>query len=510
MMATTAWAAALPLDQIIRLDGNNVGDEDVHLMRASDGSFVHTWVHADSTEISGEKRYVMAIQLQIYSKDGQASFGEHGKRLINQPTSSAEFGYCVAEASNGDLLVAYADSRNAKAEDVQTELYIYRFKKDGTPVWPETGVKVPVKHTHTTGVIQALDMQPTFCVSGDNIYLHVYREEVYKDGEKNTAYDNLQLFGINPSNGESLWAILEEWRMAHFEPCENGDAYLLYSADDGKMFGMRVDKNGAYVWSAPVEIGGTVGMGTIMPMEPKCAFDEAGNLMMGYIVYPGTSIVKQQVMNCLTKDGKVLSAPVRGDTISVGQVHKIAYAARGNSMFMSWGWDYPNTSDIPTAIRANAFNSDGSYSWSAIGQNAVTLATNKQKSYDVIGAVPQDNGWVVAYFEQTILYQGNLHVAKLSDAGEVMWTKQVGKDSIDYTTVAMAYDDKNAYIVYASWVGEKGMYTIGTDITDEHNMPSSVANVPEERKGNMKIMRNGMLYIIRDGKMYNAQGARVE
>lgn len=300
--------------------------------------------------------------------------------------------------------------------------------------------------------------------------------------------------------------------MAHFTPCENGDAYLLYSGSDGKMFGNRMDKNGASVWSAPVEIGGVVGMGVILPAEPNCALDEDGNLMLGYYVYPGeSSLIRQQVMNRLTKDGKVLSAPVCGDAVSVGYVQdKTASAARGNSMFLAWSWYYPGSGDDTKYIHANAFNTDGSYSWSTIGQNAVVLCEHQGESDKAVGVVPQDNGWVVVYFRGTKLYQGNLHVTKLSDAGEVMWTKQLGKDSIDYNTVSMTYDDKNAYIVYSSWNGVKGMFAICTDITDEHNLPSSVATVPEERKGTMKVMRNGMLYIIREGKTYNAQGAIVE
>ena len=513
MMAQTTWAAWQPDDKkIIPLDGDRITDDDVKVMRTSDGSFVHTWIYPDTATVSGEKRDIMAIQMQVYSKDGVPSFGEHGLRLVNQPTPKDDFGYSIVEASNGDLLLAYSDTRTVSAEERQRELYVYRFKKDGTPVWAATGVKVPIKHAHTTGVLYAIEMQPTLCVSGDNIYLYTYYEEYYKEGDKNLAYDDMQMFGINPSDGSALWSVAEKLRMIHLEPCENGDAYMLFSADDGKMFGNRIDKNGASVWSAPVEIGGVVGMGTILPAEPNCALDEDGNLMLGYYVYPGeSSLIRQQVMNRLTKDGKVLSAPVCGDKVSVGYVQdKTASAARGNSMFLAWSWYHPGSGDDTKYIHANAFNTDGSYSWSTIGQNAVVLCEHQGDDDKPVGVVPQDNGWVVVYFEGTKLYQGNLHVTKLSDAGEVMWTKQLGKDSIDFNTVSMTYDDKNAYIVYSSWNGVKGMFGICTDITDEHNLPSSVATVPEERKGTMKVMRNGMLYIIREGKTYNAQGAIVE
>ena len=50
----------------------------------------------------------------------------------------------------------------------------------------------------------------------------------------------------------------------------------------------------------------------------------------------------------------------------------------------------------------------------------------------------------------------------------------------------------------------------GLLLVENYKMPTAVENIGSKADETQKIMRNGILYILRNGKVFNAQGARVE
>jgi hypothetical protein len=50
----------------------------------------------------------------------------------------------------------------------------------------------------------------------------------------------------------------------------------------------------------------------------------------------------------------------------------------------------------------------------------------------------------------------------------------------------------------------------GLLLVENYNAPTGVEQVQGDKVQGTKVLRNGILYILRNGKVFNAQGARVE
>ena len=145
-------------------------------LRTDDGKTVLTWLRWSEGLELDDPASGYSLHLQVFDAEGKAMFGDEGIIVCDKPTASYTTDYGLALASNGDILIAYMDTRN-DANKQMMDVYVYRYDQEGQPVWSADGVKIVAKITQVEGS----QYGPSLCVSGDNIYVSLIHSELFNE-----------------------------------------------------------------------------------------------------------------------------------------------------------------------------------------------------------------------------------------------------------------------------------------------------------------------------------------
>ena len=497
-------------DQAVRLDGNNTAQSLLRSIRTAEGNIILSWVRCETAGLSDDNGGYR-LYVQVFNADGSMRFGQNGLCISNKRTNTYTTDYSLALAPNGDILLAYWDARDdASLEHINA--YLYRYTQAGQAVWSADGIRVPVQYA-VTNPAYAEDASPQWCISGDNIYLALYHIEAVNQDAAPT--ENCQLFRIN-DDGSCAWnaPMVVNYPMVLLQPCADGDAYMVYSADGMHLHGQRLRADGSFAWAQAVAIGDDVISNGFYVPTPQAVTDSLGDLLLTYRVLSDWS--GYQVLNRLTKEGQVYTQSVSLNHSTDGDAGGAACGVKGQSICVAW--DYAATNN-QKQLMTNLLGSDGTYLWAGNRQYGQVLAANNMWGFVPMAVIPQANGWVLIYGDCTGWNSANMMVAKLTDTGEQLWSKQIATSDVVTFSFSVAYDADHAYIFYAQEAeyddegeeiaGSGGMYVLYTDITDEGNKQSGLEAVSLPSSSVSKVLYNGKMVITRSGKIYTTTGIQL-
>ena len=445
-------------DSFTRLDKEDVSEQMLmKTLRTADGKTIHTWLRWSEGLTWADPQAGFYLHLQVFDAAGYALLGDEGIIVSNKPTPTYATDYGLALAPNGDILLAYPDSRN-DGERARNDVYLYRYTQQGESVWSTEGVKVAVEGTAESNVVA-----PSLCVSGENVFLSMKRGD-------ETSHD-IQVVRIN-ADGSRVWDsnLTLATDMLTMSQAPDGDVYLIYSNATYGLEAQRLNKDKQNVWTSPVTIEEEPlsGEGTYVP-EPLCANDEEGGVMLAYRKL--LTLTGYEVYNHLSPDGSVLPQAVLGTGSTDGDSGASVMATKDGKALIAWK---QTTEDHQLQVYINLFNNDGSSAWSE-HPLGIVLDAGSEWDYRPVKLIPQSDGWVLLYGDATDWNAAKFIACKINDQGEEVWRKQLGEGDFRSSGFSVVYDDKYAYIFFTrdddvSETGEiipgsGGMFVMCVDIT---------------------------------------------
>lgn len=476
------------------------GQNTMKTLRTADGKTIHTWLRQVPGVNWNDPAFGYYLHLQIFDAEGKALFGNEGLLISERPTPTYTTDYGLALAPNGDILIAYNDSRD-DATKTNRSVYVYRYNQQGQTVWSADGVKMTAKVTHAAGSEYA----PSLCVSGDNIYLSMMHSEVYKEkaNENNwqpdpefpdepmpeyveVGYMDLQVVRLN-DDGTPVWSdnVVQPCMMMLLLPAPEGNAYMIYNNATYGMEAQRINKDGQNVWNAPVTVEAeALTPGNFMP-TPLYAFDDEGGLALAYRKL--TAWGGYEVFNHLSPDGKVFPQAVLGNGSTDGDAGSDVLAVRGQLAYVVW--------ELKTAARTlhtNLFKLDGSYAWEGGKSEGVAIDALSMWAFRPVKIIPQADGWVVFYGNAVEWNAAKFIVCKVNDEGKILWSKQLAEGDFRSSGFSIVNDEKYAYIFFTRdeeynedgnvIAGSGGMFVMCVDISNAGNDPTGIQETVVRRQ----------------------------
>ena len=489
LVCSTAWAQWKPSDtDYTSLDKEGTSGQMIpRALHTPEGKTVLTWLRYEGAFFDDPPAGFF-LHLQIFDAEGKALFDDGGLLVSKKPTASFTSNYSLALAPNGDILIAFLDTRNDANKNL-TNVYVYRYDQTGKPVWSADGVKVASKVALAAGS----DHSPSLCVSGNNIYLSMRHME-----EEHSDY---QVVRLN-DDGTPAWTenLLLSADMLVLQPAPDGGAYLIYNSSTYGIEAQRINKDGQYVWATATTVEtGVIGDDSYVP-APQCTVDEEGCVVMTYRLI--LILTGYEVYNRLTPDGKVLSPSVLANGSTENDAGSDLFAIRGQQALIVWKLVVePSTQTLYT----NLLKLDGSYAWKGGKEKGFTLDAGSDWDYHPVAVIPQSDGWVILYGDATEWNSAKFLMCKISDEGEKVWSKQLAEADFRSSGFAVVNDDKYAYIFFTREEeyddhGEVipnsgGIFVMCVDITK--GTPTGISATLKE-KGEM-----------RSEKWFNLNGQRV-
>ena len=445
-------------DSYTRLDKEGVSEQMLlKTLRTADGKTILTWLRWSEGLTWADPQAGFYLHLQVFDAAGKALFGDEGIIVSNKPTPTYATDYGLALAPNGDILLAYPDTRN-DGERTRNDVYLYRYTQQGESVWSTEGVKVAVEGTAESNVVA-----PSICVSGEHVFLSMRRGD-------DTTHD-IQLARIN-ADGSRIWDtnLVLSTDMLTMSQAPDGDVYLIYSNATYGLEAQRLNKDKQNVWATPVTIEEEPlsGEGTFVE-APLCSVDKEGGVMLAYRKL--LTLTGYQVFNHLSADGSVLPQAVLGNGSTDGDSGASVMATKDGKALIAWK---QTTEDHQLQVYINLFNNDGSSAWSE-HPLGIVLDTGSEWDYRPVKLIPQSEGWVLLYGDATDWNAAKFIACKINDQGEEVWRKQLGEGDFRSSGFSVVYDDNYAYIFFTrdddvSETGETipgsgGMFVMCVDIT---------------------------------------------
>lgn len=434
-------------------------------LRTSDGKTILTWLRPAEGVVWSDPSFGFFLHLQIFDTAGNALLGDEGLIVSDKPTATFVSDYGLALAPNGDILIAFSDVRN-DAEKKRHHVFVYRYDQQGQPVWSADGVKMNAKVTQEAGSQNT----PSFCVSGDNVYLSFTHVE--EDSE------NIQVVRLN-DDGATAWDdnLLLAADMLTMQAASDGDVYLFYNNDSFQLLAQRLNRNGQNVWSAVTTVEEDALSGEVANVPaPLCAIDEEGGVVLAYRKL--LTLSGYQVYNRLSPDGSVLSQAVLGNGSTDGDAGTSIMNTKSGKTLIAWRQE---TEAHQLLMYMNLFHLDGSYAWSD-NPTGIVLDAGSEWDYRPVSLIPQTDGWVLLYGDGTEWNTANFIACKIDDQGETIWRKQLAEGDFRSSGFSVVYDDTYAYIFFtreAEYNGgvidpdSGGMFVMCVDISNAGN-PSGI------------------------------------
>lgn len=489
LVASSASAQWNPSDTEYTIVGTDsiYGQGGLKTLHTPQGNTIITWTEWPKGVNYDDPISGYNLHLQIYDKDGKAKLPKGGCVVCSKPTLSWTTDYGLSLADNGDIILAYFDSRN-DATKSKSQMFAYRYTQDGQPVWDADGICF----TPTTVYNSGQEVAPQIIASGDNIYFacHHYETHLVKADSTNwqpspfdpeepmpdsveVSYGTFQLQNLN-SDGTYKWAEPKVFEVenAYLYAAPEGNLYFLYSNAGYGLDVQLINGEGENVWGKVVNVEKeSLSGGDYFP-APTVEPDDQGGLALAYRKL--TQWTGYIVLNHLQNDGTVLDEAVICNGTMDGDGDNPKLATRGDRAVVAWKYQYNN----PQLI-VNEFTLDGDYTWEGDSLLGYVVAENDQWGVVPVKVIPQQNGWVMLYGDATSWNGANFYVEKIDDNGRTMWKKQIAENNFKSSGFSVTYDDQNAYVFYTcekeigdDWEeipGPGGLRLMVVDITDGTN-----------------------------------------
>lgn len=403
------------------------------LLKTDDGKIIVTWLRPELNNAG------YFLHLQIFDKNGTPMFPEEGVVVSSKKTPGYTTDYSLAFAPNGDILIAYGDSRNDTEGQELIEVYVYRYNQKGEPVWDKDGIKVVTEKINSETPAPQ-DLSPSFCVSDKNIYLSVFHVE-----EDNRVY---QIFKLK-EDGTPEWTspLKKENKYVFIAPSSKGNAYLIYVNAKLGLDAKVIDAAGKDVWEKPVTIEKGEVVSEVFMAKPVIVPEDDGSIFISYRRLIG--MTGYYVLNKISADGSFVEDVKSCSSSEENNIISVAMGVRDHKALLAWEEIFE---DKTYAFSANLFDAKGNTVW---GENyaGVKLDTNDVEGIFPDAVIPQsDGGWVILYERKTNWNTADLMLQKIDKDGQKVWQRQIGTKSMDINEVAVEYDSTKAYIFYTMTV----------------------------------------------------------
>lgn len=460
-MMMAAW---VPDDYAsIKLDKEGAdGQVQMKTLRTDEGKIILTWLRGERKDY-----FAYELHLQVFDEDGNAMFGDEGIIVSDKPTRTWNTDYGLALAPNGDIIMAYTDIRNDMEYEEETEVYLYRYSQDGEPVWDPDGVLFPSWNANPN-TFSAEDENPAVCVSGDNIYAAIVRNEYF--GGMQSVWEMVRFNDdgtVNPNFKKTL-----NCRVLTMNPAPNGYVYCVYNNSNRGYDADMLDEDLISVWGEPVTIESRpISNGYYYP-TPLTAVNEDDVLMLSYRVL--TDFYGFQVVNYVDPEGNFAAEAISCNNSIDGNAGSAQMGVKENRAMVAWEWAYSSSANY---INVNVIDDYDNFFWTGDLEYGLSLDMNSDWGFTPVKVIPVYDGWVVLYGNSTSWNGANFMVTMIDEAGLVVWTKQICEDNFKSSGFSVVYDENNAYIFYTqetqyddNWneiPGSSGMYVMCVDIKGE-------------------------------------------
>ena len=457
LCAGTMMANWEPSDtEATRLDAEGTnGQIQMKTIRTDDGKIILSWLRGE--RINNVFSY--QLHLQVFDAQGNAMFGDEGIVVCDKRTRTWTTDYALTLAPNGDILLAYTDIRNDPTEE-RAETYLYRYTRQGEPVWPADGILFPAGQLHENA-LSVEDIAPVMCVSGDNIYAAVNHTEYFMEKANE---DNWTPSPWNPNMPDSVLVTESKWLIYNFnddgtvaneapkennskilvmQPSAEGKIYLVYESKALGLEAQLLDADLTNAWGEPIVIEQRAISTGQYVATPITAVDDYGVLMLTYRVL--SDYYGYQVINFLYPQGVFAIDPVTLAGNIDGDAGPAAMGVKEDRALVAWEYAY---SASEYRMNVNVVDDNNFYCWEDDYMYGRTLETTSSWGYKPVKVIPVDGGWVVLYGSCTSWNGANFMVVKLSDEGETVWSKQICEDNFKSSGFSVVYDAKHAYIFY--------------------------------------------------------------
>lgn len=488
------------------------GQGSLKALRTDQGNTVLTWINHPQDVSYSDPNYGYYLYMQIFDPQGNALLGKEGQVIVSKSTCSWYGDYGLAIASDGNILLGFADTRNDE-DNQSTENYFYCYKQDGTPVWDKEGVKMESVSKHPNNN----SLEPNVVTSGDNIYTSIYHSESYKVKADSTNWEpspyfpdeempdsvqttesNYQIMRLN-ADGTKAWdaPLIVNRSDLWTYPAADGNLYLIYANDGGGISVRCIDKDGKDVWSEPSNVITETISGGVYTPKPAIESDGKGGLIFAYralISYSGYLCLQH-----LYADGSVWSESLNANGTTDGNADNPEIGVKADKTFAAWSYDNVSGSKD---LMVNLFDNEGDYAIEGDSLLGYALDNNEMWGLTPVKVIPRTEGWVVLYGNSQSWNGANFYACKIGEDGKVVWKKQIAEDDFKASGFEVTYDDQYAYIFYTcdmeyddNWeqiVGDGGMRMFCIDLSDTSDNISAVNTKADKRT-----------------VIYNAQGIQV-
>ena len=458
------------------------GQGGLKTVRTADGKTVLTWRNTPRDVSYTDPAFGYYLYMQTFDKSGKPVLGTDGKVISAQPTKSWSSDYGFGLLPNGNVVLAYTDTRN-DPDGLSGENYMYCYTPEGKSVWAEDGIKMPAFPTRKTWE----DLEPLLCVSGNYIYSIVDHVEKYNVKADSTNWepspwypeeempDSIEMEDswyqvmAYDTDGKAQWEkpveISSDDAWIYAGP--DGGVYIVYVNKGSGFDARRIGSDGKDVWENPVTVeSGTITGGTYTT-EPTVTSDGKGGLMLAYrklLTYSG-----YMVTNHLSADGTVYEEEFLVNGTQDGNAETPKLAVNGDKAFVAFSYEY-NQKDL----WVNQLAVDGDYTWEGDSLLGYSYDNNAMWGMVPVKVIARNDGWVLLYGNAQSWNGANFFVCKIGFDGKTVWKRQIAEDNFECSGFSVVNDDDNAYIFYTcdkqyddDWneiEGEGGMRVMCVDI----------------------------------------------
>ena len=477
MVARAQWQ---PDDMnVFPIDTHNQNQSNLLSVMTADGKQILSWARFTDTNY---------LKMQVLD-NGIPQREEGGLTLVEQPGRSfgADHGMCLA--ADGDVLLTFEDARNDPSPEQQTDVYVYRFRQDGTAVWPAEGIKVPYHQQNSKTFLRGYETSNVI-VSGDNIYVTALLQELIDPDDPANAdedtdtYNYLQVVRLDADGtitADEVYALNFPYYYAAAGP--DGTLYVITTTNSYGFWAMRLgsDCRNQWTYKHTIEPLSQWITNTVSRIQDSRLLSD-GSLAFVYNRPADYLYASLYVVNRLMPDGSCgmgESVYVNG-ALEEGWSIALRMAADNNDrLWLANGWGNAyNDNASDQFVLLNSMDKDGSYLWQGDNKYGIELACNpgsletQTKMYVLIGVIPQNNGCVVLYGE-THDYRfsyADFYAHKVDFDGNTLWRKRILEDDLWISSSQLQHDENNAYIFFSKGLfASDGLYAACIDITDDHN-----------------------------------------
>ena len=511
-MFTAAKADWTPNDTVYTVIGKDslYNQGQLKTLRTLEGNTVLTWLALDKDGLWTDPAFGYYLHLQVIDAQGNLRFNKDGIVVSKQPTPTYTTDYGVVLAANGDIVMAYWDTRSDTTR-ANTVGYLYRYTQEGQPVWDAQGIMFPVVSNKTRGH----EIAPQLVVSGNNIYVGYNHVEYYNVKADSTNWEpnpwiendtmpdsvlvedgNFQLQRVN-DDGTFAWTsnkIYDDNKSVWLMPSDNGDVIALIGRNDYTVEGEKLDAEGKSVWPEGVISVVTEALGSAYLPTPTMIEDGEGGVVLAYRI--PTAWYGYVGMHHLTADGGVSPESFNPLETTDGDGSRPVMALRDGRLMLGWEYAYDSSN---TFMRINLLDVDEGYLWTDSLKYGKNIDNSEQWGIVPVKVIAQNDGWVILYGNANSWNTANFMAVKVDDNGKQIWSKRINEPGCIMSDINVESDGKYAWIYFTSeqqyddnWnlvPGPGGLRVLCVDISNEGN-PAGINSNEINRNANANTYYN--------------------